>query len=187
MVLTSPINNAHGPTKKCSRTEKRAKSAIQILPWLNIFGCPTCLTYPNHYLPHLTHSLTLLGLSSPLSSSHLLSFLFFSLKYTHSSPSLSHRVPRQTTISTIIFSGKITGKSLRTSKHLYIFFFEVKFLIFFVGFIFCLRLYFYLSFDNDTHVIYEFWKWYLCVYMYEFCLGGFIWWAGFLVFTMVAI
>ena len=30
--------------------------------------------------------------------------------------------------------------------------------------------YFYLSFENETHVIYELWKWYLCVYVYGFVL-----------------
>ena len=47
--------------------------------------------------------------------------------------------------------------------------------------------YFYLSFNNNTHVIYEYWKWYLCVYMYEFCIGGVIWWVGLWFVLMVAI
>ena len=35
-----------------------------------------------------------------------------------------------------------------------------------------------LSFDNDIYVIYELWKWYLCVYMYGFYLDRFIWRVG---------
>ena len=57
-------------------------------------------------------------------------------------------------------------------------FFEVKISNHFGGFYTFTWGYFYLSFNNDTHVIYEHWKWYLCVYMYEFCMGGIIWWVG---------
>ena len=41
------------------------------------------------------------------------------------------------------------------------------------------RGFLYLNFDNDTHVIYEIWKWYSCVYMYGFCVSGIIWWVGY--------
>ena len=57
-------------------------------------------------------------------------------------------------------------------------FFEVKISHLFGGFCTFAWGYFYLSFNNDTHVIYEHWKWYLCVFMYESCIGGIIWWVG---------
>ena len=48
--------------------------------------------------------------------------------------------------------------------------------------------YFDLIFDNDIHVIYEFWKWYSCVYIYLWVL---YWWnylmSGFIDFTMMVI
>ena len=66
-------------------------------------------------------------------------------------------------------------KNLETSSHP---FFEVKISNLFGGFYTFAWDYFYLNFNNNTHVIYEYWKWYLCVYMYEFCIGGIIWWVG---------
>ena len=93
--------------------------------WPNIFGCPT---YPNHYPPHLTlpHSFSWPAISLPL-----ICFLFFSFhlnKHTHFSPlhsptslTLSHRC-HSIPPSPPYFLGKITGKSLGTSKHLYPFY-----------------------------------------------------------------
>ena len=75
-------------------------------------------------------------------------------------------------------------KNLETSSHP---FFEVKISNLFGGFYTFAWDYFYLSFNNNTHVIYEYWKWYLCVYMYEFCIGGVIWWVGLWFVLMVAI
>ena len=57
-------------------------------------------------------------------------------------------------------------------------FFEVKISNLFSGFYIFAWGYFYLNFNNDTHVVYEHWKWYLCVCMYGFCIGGIIWWVG---------
>ena len=57
-------------------------------------------------------------------------------------------------------------------------FFEVKISNLFGGFYTFAWGYFYLSFNDDTHVIYEYWKWYLCVFMYGFCIGRIIWWVG---------
>ena len=57
-------------------------------------------------------------------------------------------------------------------------FFEVKISNLFGGFYTFAWGYFYLSFNDDTHVIYEYWKWYLCVIMYGFCIGRIIWWVG---------
>ena len=73
------------------------------------------------------------------------------------------------------FSDKITKKLLWTHKHLYIFFLRKKISHLFGGFFTFTWGYFYLSFNNDIHVIYEHWKWYLCVFMYGFCIGEIIW------------
>ena len=75
-------------------------------------------------------------------------------------------------------------KNLETPSHP---FFKVKISNLFGGFYTFAWGYFYLSFNNNTHVIYEHWKWYLCVYMYEFCIGGIIWWVGLWFVLMVAI
>ena len=117
-------------------------------------------------LPHLTPlstthfhlSLTLFDrlLTSPCFS--FLSFSSFAFSVEHSSSLLQtlqpvppcHHFHHH-------FSGNVTEKSLGTSKHLHLLF-EVQFLILLVSFIFFLRLYFYLSFNNDTHVIFEHWK-----------------------------
>ena len=117
--------------------------------WSDIFWT-TCTHLP-HLTPttHLTNLSTLFG--RPSLSSHLFSF-FFSQTHKHSL-TFSHRY-LHATISTNIFSGNVTGKSLGTSKHLHLLF-EIKFLILLVSFIFCLRLYFYLSFNNNTPMIYE--------------------------------
>ena len=117
--------------------------------------CPTQHSNP----PPLFHTITLsLGRRSTRVFYTCFLFLFLFLTHTNTHFTLSHPLPPVYPLPHHIhhhLSGKITGKSLRTSKHLHIFYFEVKFLILLVGFIFCLRLYFYLSFDNDTHVIYE--------------------------------
>ena len=60
-------------------------------------------------------------------------------------------------------------------------FFEVKISNFFGGF----YIFAYLSFNNDTHVVYEHWKWYLCVCMYGFYIGGIIWWVGIWIVLMM--
>ena len=83
-----------------------------------------------------------------------LSFVSFFFSQTHKHTfALSHRY-LHATISTIIFSSNVIEKFLGTSKHLHLLF-KVKFLILLVCFMFCLRLYFYLNFNNDTHVIYK--------------------------------
>ena len=131
----------------------------------------------SHQLPPTYHSplfifyLPLCLFGWPSLSSHLFSF-FFSQTLPHTLPLIPpcHHLHRH-------FSGNVTRKSIGTSKHLNLLF-EVKFLILLVSFIFCLRLYFYLNFNNDTHVIYEHWKWHLCIYMYGFCICGIIWWVG---------
>ena len=142
----------------------------------------TCLSQLPYLTPlpttHFHLSLTLFDrlLTSPYFS--FLSFSSFAFSVKHSSSFLQtlQLVPPCHHLHHY-FSGNVTGKSLGTSKHLHLLF-EVKFLILLVSFIFCLRLYFYLSLNNDTHVIFEHWKWYLCVYMYGFCIGGIIWWVA---------
>ena len=99
----------------------------------------------------------------------------------------TRRPPLQTTPSHHHFSSKITGKILKNPKASSSFLFEVKISHLFGGFYTFTWGYFYLSFNNDTHVIYEHWKWYSCVYMYEF----WSWWmylmSVFMIFTMMAI
>ena len=130
-------------------------------------------------MPHLTplpsfstthfHTIHFLSLASSFTS--LLFFFFFSFSHT-----LLSTLIFSTSTSTPpppfppSFSGKITGKFLGTHKHLHILF-EVKISNLFCGFYTFAWGYFYLSFNNDIHVIYEHWKWYLCVFMYGFCIG----------------
>ena len=121
-------------------------------------------TYPTLF-HHTFHTIL-----SPLFGwlTHFL-FFFFSFSLIHSSLSLSHPLSLVPPYHHFHhhFSGKITEKSLRTYKHLHIFF-EVKVSNLFSGFYTFAWGYFYLRFNNDTHVIYEHWKWYLCVFI---CMG----------------
>ena len=117
-------------------------------------------------------------------SSLLLTSLFFLFLLFHFCPALHFTPPSSPTVLTPNqhlhhhFSGKITGKFLWTHKHLHIFFFEVKIYNHFCGFYTFAWGYFYLSFNNNTHVIYEHWKWYLCVFIHEFCICEIICWVG---------
>ena len=78
------------------------------------------------------------------------------------------------------FSGKIIGKILRTHKYPSHLFFQVKISHLFGGFCTFAWGYFYLNFNNDIHVIYKHWKWYLCV-----CIYGLFWWNYLLIGYMV--
>ena len=105
---------------------------------------------------------------------------FHFTKHTHSSFSLSPSLPHWYTLFTtmsIIFFRQDHWKLFWNHYAPSYLLFEVKFLIFLVGFFF---FFFNLSFNNDTHVIYELWKWYSCVYIYiyGFCVGEIIWWVG---------
>ena len=153
-----------------SQQVKKKKSNGQIFFWDHT--CPTWHTKPHH----TSHSFALI-LGWPSLTSYFLFFLFFSL--INSSLSLAHPLPPIPPCHhlPIHFSGNITGKSLGISKHLHLLF-EVNISNLLVGLYAFAWGYFYLSFNNDTHVIYKHWKWYLCVYMYGFCIGGIIWWVG---------
>ena len=117
------------------------------------FKCPTCSHLPT--ILHHSFSHYLFSLFWPVNKGPLLLFSFSSShKYKHSSHTLSSSPTGVLPSPPSFFFGKIIGKSLGTSKHLHLLF-EVKFLILLVSFIFCLRLYFYLSFNNNTPMIYE--------------------------------
>ena len=134
------------------------------------------LNYPTHSY-HTFHS-TLSPLFGRLT--HFPSFLFFILSHTLLSTLISSLTGTSTPPPPPLppsFSNKITGKFLRTHKHCHILS-KVKISNLFAGFYTFTWGYFYLSFNNDTHVIYVHWKWYLCVFMYGFCIGGIIWWVG---------
>ena len=140
----------------------------------HIFLVPMCLpTTPPNPLPHHSFHSSYLLFGQLTYFISVLSFFIFS-----HTPSSSPTVPTPNQYLHHHFSGKITGKLLWTHKHLHLLFFEVKFFNLFGGFYTFTWGYFYLNFNNDKHVIYEHWKWYLYVYMYRFCIGGIIWWVG---------
>ena len=147
-----------------STTMKKKKS------FLKDHTCP-----PPNTLPHHSFSL-FLSLSPVLTSPHF-SFLSFSSFSFPSSTSLhslilSHGTHSKST-SPPPFFRQDHWKFLWTHKHLHDFFlFEVKISNLFCEFYTFAWGYFYLNFNNDTHVIYEHWKWYLRDFMYEFCIGG---------------
>ena len=135
-----------------------------------IFMVPTCPTEP-HYPPLLFHS-SLHSFGQLTSLLLFLSFSSFSFAVEHiSSLSCQHL---HITISTIIFPIRLP-KNCREPINTFTSFFEEKISHLFGGFFTFTWGYFYLSFNNDIHVIYEHWKWYLCVFMYGFCIGGIIW------------
>ena len=114
-------------------SQKKIKKSNGQIFWNHM--CP-----PNTLTPttHLTHWLLFSWLAIPL----LFSFLSFLFSHTLLSITCSSS-PTGTSIpsSPNHFSGNVTGKSLRTSKHFYLLF-EVKVSNIFGGFIcFCLRLF----------------------------------------------
>ena len=123
-----------------------------------------------------THHSLFIHLFIPLAGSlpyfSFLSFSSFSFAVEHiSSLSCQHL---HITISTIIFPIRLP-KNCREPINTFTSFFEEKISHLFGRFFTFTWGYFYLSFNNDIHVIYEHWKWYLCVFMYGFCIGGIIW------------
>ena len=104
-------------------------------------------------------------------------FVFLSYAPLYSHPLHRHFHITTTTTTTIIFSTR-SPENCCEPINTFTSFFEVKISKFFGGFYTFAWGYFYVSFNNDIHVIYEHWKWYLCVFMYRFCIGGIIWWVG---------
>ena len=137
------------------------------------------------HVPHLTPLPTTHFHSSLYSFgwlTYFTSFLFFifSQHNTNISLILPHPLPHyplQINISTIIFPARSPENCCEPISN-FTSFFEVKVSNLFGGFHTFAWGYFYLSFNIDTHVIYEHWKWYLCIFMYGFCIGGVIWWVG---------
>ena len=125
-----------------SVTQKKRRRKVMVRFYLDHM-CP-----PTPFNPH--HSAHKY-LSSLWPAIPFLSFVFF--HFLTNTPSHS---PTGTSMppSPPSFFRQCHQEILRTSKHLHLLF-EVKFLILLVSFIFCLRLYFYLSLNNDTYVIYE--------------------------------
>ena len=145
--------------------------------WLDIFFWFLTCQAPNP-TTHLT--ITLSYLLWPAHFLLLLSFFFFFFIFGRTLSSLLQTLLAAPPYHHFHhhFSSKITGKFLRTHKHLHILFFEAKISHLFGGFCTFAWGYFYLSFNNDTHMIYKHRKWYLCVFMYGFCIGGIIWWVS---------
>ena len=138
---------------------------------------PPTPTIPHHTILWYLHPSWLVHQSLYISFGYL--FISFHIFPSFSLP-LYHRYPTpHIIISTIIFLARSLEKLLRNPSIFISFIWGKNFLIFLVGLYAFARGFLYLSFDNDTHVIYELWKWsYSCVYMYEFCVGGIIWWVG---------
>ena len=135
--------------------QQRKKNESQF--FLTDHTCP-----PPNTLPHHSFSLLFLSLWPVLTSPHFsfLSFSSFFISIWHFS-SLPHPLPRYSlriNISTTIFLARSPENSCEPINTFTSFFFEVKIYNLFCGFYTFAWGYFYLSFNNDTHVIYEHWK-----------------------------
>ena len=141
------------------------------------FGFPRAKPHLTPYPPHNYSSFHSFGQLTPsLFFSSFSSFSFPRLAASLHSFKLSCQ-HLHITISTIIFPARSPENSWELINTFTSFFWGKNFSSFWWVLHSCLR-FFYLSFNNDTHVIYEHWKWYLCVFMYGFSINGIIWCVG---------
>ena len=143
------------------KKEKKEKERIRYFFWFH-----TCQAPPNP-TTHLTITLSFHSFGQ-LTPSLLFSFFFFFFIFGRTLSSLLQTLHQHFHTTTIIFPARSLENSWEPINTFTSFFFEVKISHLFGGFCTFAWGYFYLSFNNDTHVIYEYWKWYLCVFMYGF-------------------